>query len=216
MMAEVDGLTRRFGPLIAQYYMVANILSKRDNANRPEAYNVDKFRSNKTAKICITKQPDTPILTQEFIASETASEKFQSSPEPQPLLVLTTCPLQVIMPPPNVQLVEHANRESEMRALQLPTTSMVNWICIDDVTRSTNAWIKNQSYLSLTWNHVHRFTEKYLSRIFKQTFPEEQFLLEPVATIQNITSTLSNLHLFDVVFIPGISGSVISWLSDSS
>jgi hypothetical protein len=50
MMVDVDGLTRRFGKPIAEYIMIAHIMSKRDQKMRPEAYRDDFTAIEKPTK----------------------------------------------------------------------------------------------------------------------------------------------------------------------
>jgi len=49
MMRDVDGLTRRFGPLITRHIMIASILAARDRLNRPSAYDQADFATNAKA-----------------------------------------------------------------------------------------------------------------------------------------------------------------------
>ena len=69
MMADVDVLTRWFGPLIGTNYCIANILRSQDTVRRPLAYFHNSFHSCITAKLCapIKPSPCAPIITSDFM-----------------------------------------------------------------------------------------------------------------------------------------------------
>ena len=63
-MADVDALTRRFGPLIASHYCIAEILHRRDGYRRPLVYESTCFLSSTTEKFTPpnTAIPSDPII----------------------------------------------------------------------------------------------------------------------------------------------------------
>ena len=72
MMADVDGLTRRFGAPISTHIAVAAILRQHDLKHRPRAYNPEAFTTAaKSTKIRTSPsdQPPIPILTNELISN---------------------------------------------------------------------------------------------------------------------------------------------------
>ena len=61
MIADVDSLTRRYGPLIAMYCMVSSILHQRDTVTHPLAYETEIFHNSATAKLTPPVFSKTPI-----------------------------------------------------------------------------------------------------------------------------------------------------------
>ena len=61
MIADVDSLTCRYGPLIAMYCMVSSILHQRDTVTHPLAYETEIFHNSATAKLTPSVFSKTPI-----------------------------------------------------------------------------------------------------------------------------------------------------------
>jgi hypothetical protein len=220
MMIDVDGLTRRFGPLIAQYCMIASILSQRDRAHRPMSYDPELFVSSKTARVCNPELPILPLLTTKFIASQMDNQgagsplNIVSAEATKGKLLLTTCPITVVRTPTNLVLQTGGQQGTTMRALEIPNVSIVNWLCIDDITGATNAWVVNQTNASLTWNVSHTFSTRRLSRLFEQIHPDTPFSIKKIPEAGDNAQVPSEIHLLDALFTPGIYGSVIHWIQD--
>ena len=62
--ADVDVLTRRFGPLIAEHYCIAAILHRRDGYRRPLTYERTCFHSSATTTLTLPNVtiPADPII----------------------------------------------------------------------------------------------------------------------------------------------------------
>ena len=71
MMANVDSLTRRYGPLIAIHYIVSSILYHLDNVTRPLAYEPTTFYNSATAKLTppVFSAASTPVLHNGYITA---------------------------------------------------------------------------------------------------------------------------------------------------
>ena len=80
MMADVDSLTRCYGPLIAMHCMVSSILHQRDFITHPLVYETKKFHNSATAKITppIFSKTLTPVLHNGYITVTCA--KLNESP----------------------------------------------------------------------------------------------------------------------------------------
>ena len=65
MMADVDSLTKRFGPLVATHCCVAAIIYTRDTSLRPFAYEHSTFKDHTTAQLTppSINYPCQPILS---------------------------------------------------------------------------------------------------------------------------------------------------------
>jgi hypothetical protein len=99
------------------------------------------------------------------------------------------------------------------RALDIPRTSNINWLYIDDISGSTPAWISSQADAAILWNiHQNKFSSEHHSNLFSQFFPKQTFHIGPIAGLQQCDELFSNLHLLDAMYTPGPTGSVVSWI----
>ena len=136
MMRDVDGLTRRFGPLIAHHIMIASILAARDRLNRPSAYDSVAFTTNTKASMSEPLSPlndkPCPILVQQFLDTIHAQrmptlDSDQKSKSTK--LLITTSPVMLVLATTvgiTAQPPDSGNQE--MRALDITASLDIHWL----------------------------------------------------------------------------------------
>ena len=103
MMRDVDAITRRFGPMIARHMIIALILSARDKATRPDAYDANTFGSSVKASSFGTGPDDNATHDDPVLITKNIDHSFQQftaetpdKVEPQEALQLATSPIMMI------------------------------------------------------------------------------------------------------------------------
>ena len=93
MMIDVNSLTCRFRPQIATHCMIATIISQKDTALWPLAYDTITFKPSATSKLSPPTMPVTQklILSSAFIAS--VSILHLTMDQSKPVQILTSSPI---------------------------------------------------------------------------------------------------------------------------
>ena len=225
MMIDVDGLSRRFGGIIATHLMVASMLHKVDSTNRPLAYDQDMSAVSYPTKlqpIADTTSQSIPILTTKSINKfSTADMDNTASIERHPTdstvpticshpIVLYTSPtlLNSAIPPPSDGGVC-------AYSMTVANDSISRWIFLDDVCGSFRSWETYGASGSVVWDFKHIFMSLFSKQLFAILYP-----LTPCYTLTNdLTASLLkyigdvSVYGFDAMFIPFVSGSVTVWLA---
>ena len=155
MMIDVDGLTRRFCGVMAQYFCVAALLHKYDIMKRPQAYDQQFRKVEGAASIApspFTSDIDIPILTSVSIdlcrtnsiaTTDLALVTIPSVPSKSPpaairsvLIMLRHSPTQS----DNSILLDA--EDTALPLLKISQNAICTWMCIDDVLSSFLSWYK--------------------------------------------------------------------------
>ena len=139
-MMGVDTLSRRFGPLIALHYSVANILYEVDIKNRPDAYDEHAFMRDGQTKVEI-RESDNKIILLVIIKFIVDNEKYVLCIEDRvikylsPSLIISSCPVLVTSThqPMNTR---NSSKETLFRMLAIQESLSINCSCIDDICES--------------------------------------------------------------------------------
>ena len=120
MMAGMDSLTRRYGPLTAMHCMVLPILHQLDTFTRPLAYESAKFHNSATAKLTppVISMTPTPVLHNGYITATCAKLNEPPSDVPsantQPIIssspIIFTSIESIFPKQPAVTIAEQDNR----------------------------------------------------------------------------------------------------------
>ena len=175
MMIDVDGLSRRFGAIIAQHLCVAALLYKYDVMKRPDAYNQDLSEVDGATSITPSKASsniDIPVLTTKTIA---ACRTSVITINDRALVVIPTThpsssqdtihsvPILLHYIPDHTHSSTTLDEEETARPLlRIAQNSICTWVCIDDVLGSFLSWSKYSSSGSVEWNIINVFTSRLI------------------------------------------------------
>ena len=146
MMVDVNGLTRRFGPVLTNYMCVAVLLHSVDVKKRLNAYESTLSAFLTPTKLVLSKELESvsiPILTKKTIDSYSKDEYSRWETEIISPRAVTTndisesiCSVPILLcHTPPVQLhnsSEDKDKETISGVLDIADKSICNWICIDD------------------------------------------------------------------------------------
>ena len=171
MMRDVDALTRRFGPLVAQYMMIAAVLNDLDKIARPVAYASTLDPTVNITKVIHNVSPaSVPILTCTTIASHMESSSHTSDTIVySPLSTLSSVPvllqcsafINIDAKQTSSPLIYNA-ADSEVVAQDL----CVSWLCINDICGDIHTWATSGDTGPLSWEVHNIFESKHLAKLF--------------------------------------------------
>ena len=133
MMADVDALTRRFGPLIATHCCIAGILHKTDITARPLAYESASFHDSPTARLTppSTLHVTAPTLTSTYLTSTHCCNTPPIALQPSltisssPILFVAASKIYVPRSPSD-------GAATKMKISTVASSLQSEWWCIDD------------------------------------------------------------------------------------
>ena len=143
MMADVDALTRRVGPLIATHCCIAAILHCSDTTNCPLAYDSTTFATSSAAQLPsqVTDVPDQPIFSSSFISASSAPVNID--PVLQSAVAISTSPILFLTGVPQCNMskplpVSSVDPETKIVRV-LKSVYSERW-CIDNYFGSFFSW----------------------------------------------------------------------------
>ena len=150
IMMDVDALSRRFGPLIAQHCAIAYMLHSVDTRHRPEAYDDTNFTRHGLMKI---KSSSHRMPTHMPVITQCRIDEYKNVPCTEtrmilagtPPLAIASCPVMVTAATMN-HIPHSRHPEQSTRMLDIQGSLSVNCICMDDICGSVYEWCnKNES-----------------------------------------------------------------------
>ena len=136
-MMGVDTLSRRFGPLIALHYSVANILYEVDIKNRPDAYDEHAFMRDGQTKVEI-RESDNKIIFPMIIKSIMDNKKYVPCTENRiiknlsPPVIISSYLVLVTLTHRPVK-TRNSSKEILFRMLFIQESLSYNCLCIDEI-----------------------------------------------------------------------------------
>ena len=218
MMRDVDGLTRRFGPLIARHVMIACILAERDRQNRPSAYDQTAFSTNAKASMSEPLDPDVPwpVLVKEFL-SKTHAQYLSTSDsvaeEPNELHLATSPVMLVHAPSIGIHGPPEDAGDRRMRTLDIPESLDVNWLCVNDITGSSLHWATTKSPMSPRWSIHNIFVDTNKARIFDAIHGSSHRRIVSLDCIENDLRSHPNMHLIDIHYVKDRDLTIADWIN---
>ena len=202
MMIDVDAITRRFGPRIAQHMMIAQVLQLRDKAARPDAYKAEHFTTAKSAKI--PHPTDTPSANPIPVFTEGNIRKLHPlAPTTVPAVVplakvecIYTCPVMILHTEPSPQPIKSV----PARAHEVLDATQVYWICIDDTIGSFQQWLSTADEQAFTWNIQNLFTSRNSQSIFQAAFPSTCSAFIPTNQLEAECLASNHLQGIDISY----------------
>ena len=217
MMMDVDALSRRFGPLIAQHCAIAYMLHSVDVGNRPHAYDQQMFTLHGKAKI---KLDSATIISRVPIIIKGSTTKYNQVPCTEKQLVLFNTPPVVIASCPvlvtsinccNLPRNDHLEQPTKMLGIQESLT--VNCLCIDDISGSLYEWCRNHESRSIQWNTTALFLQGSDSQLFHSLHPNSKFSILAARDLSAwIIASAPYTNLLEATFIPTEEQSVLQWV----
>ena len=174
MMRDVDALTRRFGPMITRHMMIAMILSARDRAKRPEAYEAKTFKTSKKASVFgpsnIDSNQDSPILVNDYIDNtlqHLMTDIVEEDTVPTEIMQLATSPIMLVHAAQiSCHGLVHEKTDIRMRTLDIPDSLELNWLCINDITGASLHYTSAVADKIPFWTSHNIFTSTDAAKIF--------------------------------------------------
>ena len=216
MMADVDGLTRRFGQPISTHIAVAAILRKQDLDNQPKAYDPKTFTAvSKSTKI---KSPTTdkeplPILTTELINNTDATQPDPSVEIVTPHKLVTSTPTHITsqlstttskIPMNNFNTLHHPCHVAEVQHIQ--------WVTINDCAQTIAHWTRNDVMPQIKWLVTQYVTHPKLRALSSALQLPSIPAIQPLQRVLQPKSELAcKAHVMDIVFTPYTDGSIYEW-----
>jgi hypothetical protein len=219
MMVDVDGLTRRFGPSVAEYIMIAKLLSDEDKQRRPSAYAADFNSIDKPTKVYQKKEAAPQhdlILTHQSVRKITDAATVAPDPSSAPVH-LHTSPVIMTTNIQEPKIEEHietqiANKDSVMwKSIEAMEIVIV---CLDDVTGSVLDWSLRHAPQQFIWSVINVFTKASSASIFRTLFTSPTAYHGTLSLNTNIEADYLRMHRFEASFIPHESGSIIEWINN--
>jgi hypothetical protein len=218
MMMDVDGLTRRFGPAIAEYMMIASILSDRDKAIRPSAY-VQDFKAIEKPTKAYKKDNGSVepavILTHKRVREITALRQqpdvASTVPHTAMVFALQTAPI-TIRTSANTISVSDSNQNSI--AMQPAEAMEIVILCLDDVIGSVLSWSQQFAPPQFIWTVHNMFTCESSSELFRHMYNRDNH--NGIFSFRGQPPQIAlRMHRFEANFIPHANGSSLEWLQKS-
>lgn len=207
-MMDVDALSRRFGPFIALYCSIANILHGVDIKNIPDAHDEHAFIRDGQTKVKI-RELDNKIILPVIIKFIMDNEKFVPCTENRiinhlsPPLTISSCPVLVTS---THQPVNTRNSSDEIlfRMLVIQESLSIICLCIDDIYGSLFEWCKNNESRNIQWNTSSIFTTRCAFLLFESLNKNTSYDIVPIKKVQAwVVISMLHVNLFEAIFVPG-------------
>ena len=214
MMVDVDGLTRRFGKAIAEYVMIAHIMSRRDQKTRPEAYRHDFKSIEKPTKASNSHADvDNPLILLTHAKIKETIDMMEPIDDEivGNVLTIRTDPIRIPLPT-SCTTTRGATIRQETNAITEAVDAMeIIIVTIDDVTGSLASWTRDHGPLNVLWTVHNMFTTTPNTRMFDVMFSLHE--RHPIISLRDIpTNVFIQMHMMEATFIPHQNGSVHDWL----
>ena len=150
MMADVDALTRRFGPLIASHCYIAKLLHRRDVTQRSLAYEASYFHSSATAKLVPpnTALPATPIVSSTYLESVVNIDTTNDIKTN--VQILSSIPVMFITAS-SVENIGILSDGAEMKITAVAKSYVSKWWCINDHFGTLLQWSNLNVHKTSRW-----------------------------------------------------------------
>ena len=221
MMRDVDAITRRFGPMIARHMIIALILSARDKATRPDAYDANTFGSSVKASSFGTGPDDNATHDDPVLITKNIDHSFQQftaetpdKVEPQEALQLATSPIMMIHAAQiSCQQLSTASTDVRMRTLDIPDSMEINWLCINDITGAALHYTNAVAGKLPLWTTHNVFTSPSSAVVFDLLHGHDMRRIVPILDIGNDIRLHPKLHLIDIHYVKEKDISIVAWTS---